>query len=44
MTTKITELDIREVSLVSEPVNPAAVIPNVTQYLAEKYGIIPKED
>lgn len=47
MAEQITKLDIREiyeVSIVANPANPVTVIANVPQYLAEKYGLIPKED
>lgn len=40
--TKITNVDIREVSLVAKPIDPATVISNVPEYLAEKYGLTPK--
>jgi hypothetical protein len=44
MVIKITSLDLREISLVEKPANPATVINNLPLYLAEKYGLIPKED
>lgn len=42
--TKITKIDIHNVSLVADPINPVTVINDVPQYLAEKYGLIPKEE
>ena len=41
--TKITKVDIREISLVANPIDPATVISNAPEYLAEKYGLIYKE-
>lgn len=42
--TKITKIDIHNVSIVVDPVYPVTVINDVPQYLAEKYGLVSKEE